>query len=293
MANPALGQFTTMQREEQVIQFLKTNSKNLYPTLSSPAFFNGRKWQDIFSLLGGALVQLSNQELSRQIQDAMDKLDFGFIAFIRQQNFPLSKCGDQIGEIVNKIIQKPEARKEFASCLTALQYNYVNRYIEQVFIRKEYIHFELWKVQRLKMGKEEIKNLINVTLLLKASMYLLMTSNDTFDIDQSSPIIQKPFAEKSIQTLSNQFKLLPEEVHKSAVDSNLSFIEDPDMETTSRLAAIFAARCRNYRHITKVDRGADTPDKSWFSIARKNYKYYGFDIKMLDELYRIAAEKGW
>ena len=44
---------------------------------------------------------------------------------------------------------------------------------------------------------------------------------------------------------------------------------------------------------TRVDRGAESPDKSWFSIARRNYKFYGFDIKMLDELYKTAAENGW
>ena len=43
----------------------------------------------------------------------------------------------------------------------------------------------------------------------------------------------------------------------------------------------------------KVDRGADTPDKSWFNIARKNSRFFGFDDKMLEELYKIAAENGW
>jgi hypothetical protein len=42
-----------------------------------------------------------------------------------------------------------------------------------------------------------------------------------------------------------------------------------------------------------VDRGADTPDKSWFSIARRNFKFYGYDVKMIDEFYKIAAENGW
>jgi hypothetical protein len=52
-------------------------------------------------------------------------------------------------------------------------------------------------------------------------------------------------------------------------------------------------RCKHYKPYTKVDRGAETPDKSWFNIARRNYKYYGFDIKMLDEFYKIAAENNW
>jgi hypothetical protein len=28
-------------------------------------------------------------------------------------------------------------------------------------------------------------------------------------------------------------------------------------------------------------------------LQKKNYKYYGFDIKMIEELYRIAAENFW
>ena len=65
------------------------------------------------------------------------------------------------------------------------------------------------------------------------------------------------------------------------------------METTSRIASIFSMRCKNYKPYNKVDRGAESPDKSWFNIARRNFKFYGFDIKMLDEFYKIAAENNW
>ena len=88
-------------------------------------------------------------------------------------------------------------------------------------------------------------------------------------------------------------KLLPEPVLLSGLNGNISFLENPKMETTSRLAAIFAFRGQNYKPIARVDRGAVSPDKSWFNIARRNYKFYGFDIKMLDELYKIAGENGW
>ena len=51
--------------------------------------------------------------------------------------------------------------------------------------------------------------------------------------------------------------------------------------------------CRNYKPEAQKDRGADTAIKSWINVARKNYKFYGYDIKMLDELYNIAADNGW
>ena len=43
----------------------------------------------------------------------------------------------------------------------------------------------------------------------------------------------------------------------------------------------------------KIDRGAETSDKSWFNVARRNYKFYGYDLDMLVELHSISAENGW
>jgi len=82
-------------------------------------------------------------------------------------------------------------------------------------------------------------------------------------------------------------------VIRSGVNANVSYLENRFIEATARLAAVFSARCRAFQPNVRVDRGADTPDKSWLSIARRNYKFYGFDVKILDELYSIAAESGW
>ena len=43
----------------------------------------------------------------------------------------------------------------------------------------------------------------------------------------------------------------------------------------------------------KIDRGAAASDQSWFNVARRNYKYYGYDFDLLTELYNISAENGW
>jgi hypothetical protein len=87
--------------------------------------------------------------------------------------------------------------------------------------------------------------------------------------------------------------MIPPELLRGGLYSNVSFEEDKQVDATARLAAIFASRGKNYKPMARVDRGASTPDRSWFSITRRNYKYYGFDIKMLDELYKIASENGW
>ncbi|MFW5718164.1 MAG: hypothetical protein ACOC0E_12050, partial [Spirochaetota bacterium] len=79
----------------------------------------------------------------------------------------------------------------------------------------------------------------------------------------------------------------------SGVNANVSYVENRFIEATARLAAVFSARARSYQPNVDVDRGADSPDKSWLSVARRNYRFYGFDLKLLDELYSIATENGW
>nr|MDA3851255.1 hypothetical protein [Spirochaetaceae bacterium] len=78
-----------------------------------------------------------------------------------------------------------------------------------------------------------------------------------------------------------------------AVNSWVSFQESNLLETTSRFAAIFCHRGMSYRQNMKIDRGAEGSDKSWFGISRRNYKFMGFDLDMVVELYNISSENGW
>jgi hypothetical protein len=73
----------------------------------------------------------------------------------------------------------------------------------------------------------------------------------------------------------------------------LAFPDTTNVEAISRIAFILALRGRSLTPSLVVDRGADTPDKSWFNVNRKNAKWHGLDARMLDELYTIAAENGW
>jgi hypothetical protein len=75
--------------------------------------------------------------------------------------------------------------------------------------------------------------------------------------------------------------------------STLGFPGSPSVEAVSRLGAIMAMRGRALSPAVVVDRGADTPDKSWFNVQRRNARWHGLDGQMLDELYTIAAENGW
>jgi len=248
LANPALQDQSPVQKEQQIRQFLKANGNQLYPTLSSNSFFPGYTWPQIQELLVRALGSVVDQTLSTQLKAALDKIDFGFISFLREQGLPVAKAPEALMEFQKNLLAKPEARQAIAGPLVAVQTQLPSRYIDQAFRRREYIYFELVKVQRLRMSKEEIKNLILASLLLKNSIHLLTVGHS--GPQTVTGVVQKQFAEKVLQSLKG-------------------------------------------RPVTRVDRGAVSPDKSWFNISRRNFKFYGFDIKLLDELYKIAGENGW
>jgi hypothetical protein len=168
----------------------------------------------------------------------------------------------------------------------------VDRYLDEAFDRNEYVHFELTKVQRLKMSKDDIKDYIAVSLFLKPAVFLLTTSHQSTGETQSGTV-QTQFIEKAVNVIKGKLKVLPEQVIRSGLYANGSFQENRSMDATSRIAAVLSALGKNYKPQLKIDRGADSADKSWLNVARRNYRFYGYDVKLLDEFYKIAAENGW
>jgi len=294
LSNPMLQGYTPLQREEQILQLFSTHASQLAPVLTSKEFFPGKSWTTLLPVLIQALFQLTDRDLWATWQPFLDSsLSLSFLPFLTKQAIPESELRAQIVTLLKDILQSPEGRRVAAGPLTAIQQGGCFKYIDEVFERRSYIHFEITKVQRLRMSKEEIKGILTMTLLLKSSYILFISEGMHTYTDRIAGVIQGSFGEKVIRSLQKRIPLLPLPLWESAIHSNMSFQENRFLEATARLASIFASRYRTFRAGQKVDRGADTPDKSWFNVARKNYKFYGFDIKMLDELYSIAAEMGW
>jgi len=293
LANPALGALPPLQKEEQILQFLQVNRQALFPTLSSPQFFPGYTWENITFIMEKALMETVNQNLVPQLQGLVENsLDLSFIAFLRQQNVSTDAVKKDLIRFLGELLSHPSVRREFSGSYNSLVYHVTDKYVEQVFERKEYVHFELTKVQRLRMGKEEVKNLIRVSLLLKPAVYLFSVPGTAQQEIQKS-VSQPQFTDRVLHSLTDKLRCLPPEVLASAVHANLSFLDNQQLEATARISAIINNLCRNYRPDMPRDRGADTMEKSWLSVARKNHRFYGFDVKVLDEFYKIAGENNW
>jgi hypothetical protein len=292
LSNPALNNLNPLKKEEQILQFLKANAQSLVPTLSSPQFFAGLPWNQILRLLYSALVQETDRVLKPQLEELIQKrISFSFVSQIQPHRIPEDQCRQQMWELTQRLLQKTESRKGMLGPVTAIMNDSVGRYLEKSFEERQYVHFELSKVQRLRLDIEDIKHMVYATLLLRPSIRLFSESGINEGVE--SMLVQPQFAATALESMKAQLQILPPELLRGGLYSNVSFEEDKQIDATARLAAIFSSRGRNYKPIARVDRGASTPDRSWFSISRRNYKYYGFDIKMLDEFYKIASESGW
>jgi hypothetical protein len=294
LSNPALNNLNPLKKEEQILQFLKTNAQSLMPTLSSSQFFPGESWNKILQLLHMALVRESDKALKPLLEELIRRrISLTFVSRIQPNRIPEDQCRQQIWDLVQRLLQKPEARRNLVGPVTAITNDFAGRYLEKAFEDRQYIHFELTKVQRLRLEIQEVRHMIHATLLIRPSIQLFSEGGSAAGEGVESVLIQPQFAATALDSLRSQLQTVPPELLQGGLYSNVSFEEDKQIDATARLAAIFASRGRNYKPMARVDRGANTPDRSWFSIARRNYKYYGFDIKMLDECYKIASENGW
>lgn len=292
--NPSLRNQTPLQKEEQIIAFLDMNVNQLLPTLSSQAFFPNQNWQQIRTILIQELLKITDETMQAFLQRfVFEQLDLAFTAFLGLQKVPQEEMKTRLLNLLGEISHKAAGRRALTGSFNALAFKLSDKYIETVFNNRNYIRFELEKVQRLRMSKEEVKNLVKTSLLIRPSVYILSPDGAGTAQFKTRGTVPKHAADVVEQKLQRKLPNYPEQVIKSGVESNLSFLENSGLLTTARLTTLFSHMAREYKPDMTVDRGASSPEKSWFSVARRNFRYFGYDIKMVDELYKIAAENGW
>ncbi|MBB6478403.1 hypothetical protein [Spirochaeta isovalerica] len=294
LANPTLSDLSELQKEEQILQFLHINGNKLYPTLSSPAFFPGRNLMDISNILYTALFDITDSLLIPELRTIIyEKINYSFFAFLGAKALNEEGIRFQIFKFLEKNIKKPVIRRNLTGPHRAITTALPVKYLVPAFERRKYILFELTKVQRLRMAQSEIQNFIYLTMLLRPAIHLMEAPGRMGANKSNSGMVQTHYVQKVIEELKKELTLIPEEVICSGINSNLSFQDNNSLEATARMASLFASMGTNYRPAMKIDRGAVSADSSWFNIARKNYRFNGFDKDMLSELYNISVENGW
>lgn len=292
--NHSLIGLTSLQKEEQILQFLHINGNTLYPTLSSPAFFPGKNLQEVNNILLTSLFKITDSQFIPELRRIIyEKLNYSFLSFMGAGNLNEEAIRFQLFKFMEKMVKRPIIRRSLTGPHSAITSGLPGKYLSPVIERRKYVLFELAKVQRLKMAQSDLEDLISITMLLKPTVHLMEAQGKAHNHSSNSSMIQTHYKQKITEGLKNELTMIPEPVILSSINSNLSFLENKHIEASARISSVFAAMGVNYRPAMKVDRGAVSADSSWFNIARKNFRFNGFDKEMLSELYNISVENGW
>jgi len=288
LANPNLTGLSPLSKETQIIKFLGANAGKLYPVISGPDFFPGKTWSEILEILKLSLYRITNAELIPDIKKIITE------SF---SNMTIKKMGgrasdkvlrQQLLKLIGLIISNPEIRIELDGPVQAVKTNIAKKYIASCFADKNFLFTELLRIQRLPQDIDVIADLVNISILLKP--VLIYAAGDQ---SNRGGLVTDAFIKTQLHKKGLDLDGVPEIALKSGIHSSMSFQDFRFIEGSARLSNILATRCQGYNPSQKVDRGAESSDKSWFSIARKNYKYFGFDFEMVTAMYDSATSRGW
>jgi hypothetical protein len=291
---PALRQLAALQKEEQGLQFLRVNGPRLQPVFVSLGMDVSRGWREASASVAAAIRAESDRILAMELASmSTTRLTLSFFPALAGGRQPPPRAREELHALFQRLAARPVSRAALSGSLAAARSELTDKYIPQAVERRKYIAVEVSRVQRLNLSATDLADLLRFALMLRPAAYLSITPGDTPEKDAGFTLLQGPYVQKVLAGVSGLLPSFPLSLIGMGLHSVLAFPATASLEAVSRLAAILALRGRALTPALVVDRGADSPDKSWFNVNRKNARWHGLDPLMLDELYTIAAENGW
>lgn len=287
--------------EGMIYNFVTQNRDQLRTTFSSKAYFPHMQPDEALKALLAELYDKVAAEILTPIFRFIDEANVDFLNELPDaKRFPAQYSRDTIRSFLANLFKNREARTNFMSVYNIHQFGIIDKYIRESFNRRDYLYNELVRVQKTYLEADDYISYLKIMLIVKNSVYLRIPLPDagperkyniTDSIKMPGRLMQ--YIDLLEKELSQSLPVLNERTLHFAIKSNLNDSMTELEEASSRFLYILSARFHNYKPMAKVDRGAESPDKSWFAVAKKNAKLFGFDKMMLEELYRIAGDNNW
>jgi len=286
LARPALGGLTPLEKEQQARLLLREYPLQAAALMAGPTGLPRLSWEQARGLLETSIRRQTDTALGPLLEEIL-RPDGQFDFASSLQSTPVSgeRCRAELAVLLGRLLAEDRTRSALVAPLAAAHRALPERYLPSCFEDKQYVHFELCKVERLRLGPGQLAALVRAALLLRAAAFL-----------HAGPPMQGPdprFAAEALTALRASLKALPALLLHRAVASHLPFQQTPHLAATARLTALFAAAARDPRTADPAPRGAVPSETSWFSVACRNAAFHGLDGRMLEEMRRIASRKGW
>ena len=304
ISNPNMKNEPPLIREGMIISFITANLRQFKQTLGSQRFFPHINSDRVIGEVILVLKQMSLHYLQPKLGDwLVNSINFAVI----ENLFPLRDKGrgqntyrSMILEYLNTALAYNEVRYNFNSVVNIFKYNVLDRYLPEIFQRRRFIYNEIKRVEKFDLDYDEYIEYAKIIFLIKSSVFTKVSMstgsgtkkaniNETQRLSMSMP----EFIMKLGRSMKESLPFLTDRAIVTAIKSNFKERQTSLNEASARLFYIIGSRYQDYKHYSKIDRGAESLDKSWFNVARSNSRFYGFNEKMVDELYMIAGDNMW
>ncbi|MBE7440696.1 MAG: hypothetical protein HS115_19790 [Spirochaetales bacterium] len=292
--SPNLGRASIVHKENNILAFLRENQPQIRSVLKRPELFPDRDWEEVLRLFLETLALRVIAALEVRVDAAVDQtLQTDLLAHF-QSDGPVSIRRDDLKAMIRSLLPGKILRDQYAAVFDAISGRFFSRYVPGILKTRGAIYNELVRRDRLmKLDPSLLAAYLGLASLFRP-LYFFSPAND--DRSLSSAATNQGFEQgfsDLMSWLGSKAGQLPERIVRPGLESQLRAYDHPDQSGAARLISIIVSRAADYDPYQKVDKGAESPDKSWFNIHRRNARYYGFDALFLDELYRIASEEGW
>ncbi len=298
--NPSVRNVPLLKKENQILSFVKENSGQLKGTLTKPQYFPEISWEEIVRLLFTSLTEKVIAAIEPRVTAVINQVNTPELIdfFVKADEDALIDT-DALRTFILQNLRNKSMRDQFVNVLDAIDYGLYERYIPALLGRRKVIYYELVRRDRLDFAEHLIPLYLSFASLFRPFFWYKFPSEPgsqnmlslagVYRNKRSYPAVK----EQLLAVLKEKVGPLPDAISGPGLDSWLNAAEYRELSGSARFITIMVNRASDFDPSQKTERGAETPDKSWFNINRKTAGYYGYDSKFLDELYSIAGEEGW
>lgn len=284
--------------ETHISNFVNQNIQNLSGMLTSDQFFPGKSQDEAKEeLLTRVRTYIAENIKNRTLSLMNDHIQYDIISAINQNHSGnKEEIIKEFSALFETIISHRDVRQKLDSLNNLLEAGSFDKYIMATYDDKGYLYNELFRVESHHLKPEELKEYIKISALLVPIYHVALNLPEfglqnvhAFALRERANQL-KIYFEKIEAIVKKIITRIPEDFWQTARNSFTDITAETDIDPAGKFLAIMFLRGRDMRKNQKAEKGAETPDKSWFSVQIRNAQYLGLDKKMLENLNRMAFD---
>ena len=295
--NPNIQSVPVVRKENQILGFIREKQQNLQAAFQRPEFFPGISWDESIRLLFTELTDTILGAMRPLLEEILERAAHPALKTYFQNEGGLAIQPDQFRDFILNSMRVKPVRDQYLAVVQTITSGFFERYVPAILTRRKVIYMDVVRRDRTSLEPAYMPEYFRLMALFRPLFFhkLSQGPSENMSLDQlrKDPRMFDKVAGELLQQIRMEIGQVPEAIVRPGLDSNLSLDDNPDISGASRLINILVSRSQEYDPQQKQDRGAESPDKSWFNINRRTAKYSGFDARFLEELYQVAGEEGW